>query len=95
MRGKSVATKTLPRLLVTSREGATACDGSRPGRCRRGIAFALVRVRRLHRQQAPSQRVCGRGSASATNSHVIRPFASAVTSGYRAGENRESRFWSA
>jgi hypothetical protein len=47
---------------VTSREGATARDGSRPGRRRRGIASALVRVRRPHRQQAPSQRVCGRGT---------------------------------
>ena len=95
MRRKSDATKTLPRLLVTSREGATARNGSRPARRRRGIDSALVRVRRPHRQQAPSQRVCGRGGASATNSHLIRPFASADTSSYRAGENRESRFWSA
>jgi len=60
VRGKSNATKTLPRLRVTSREGATARDGSRPGRRRRGIASALVRVRRPNLQQALSQRVCGR-----------------------------------
>ena len=33
--------------------------------------------------------------ANATNSHLIRPFASADTSGYRAGENRERRLLSA
>ena len=60
-RGKSNATKMVPRLRVTSRVGATARDGSRPRRRRRGIASILVRVRRPHRQQAPFQRVCGCG----------------------------------
>jgi hypothetical protein len=78
---------------VTLRVGATARDGSHPGRRRRGIASTLVRVRRPHRQQAPFQRVCGRGWRECNHLASHSAIRERRQLELRAGDNREPRFW--
>ena len=79
---------------MTSREGATvatararddAVAGSRPLWCE-----SAVRTASRHRRSASA----GAGGANATTSHLIRPFASADNTSYRAAmtENRGSRW---